>query len=77
MSRPVTTASAPTPATPAETAGRVTPNGTRLLFLLDHTTAPDRPTAHATVTDLLTGRRTGQGAPLTPDPLGVAVPRIQ
>ncbi len=49
------------------------PNGTRLLFLLDHTTAPARPTAHATVTDLLTG----QDEPITPDPLGVAVPRVQ
>ncbi|MBQ0825295.1 beta-galactosidase [Streptomyces tagetis] len=60
-----------------ETAARVTPDGTRLLFVLNHHTAPARPPAHAAVTDLLTGRRHAAGEPLALDPLGVAVLRPQ
>ncbi|MFF7484819.1 beta-galactosidase [Streptomyces luteogriseus] len=56
-----------------ETATRVAPDGTRLLFLLNHAPEPARLTAHATVTDLLTGKRTGRGEPLELDPLGVAI----
>jgi beta-galactosidase len=56
-----------------ETATRVAPDGTRLLFLLNHTREPARPTAHTTATDLLTGKRVEQGEPLVLDPLGVAV----
>ncbi|MFD5834591.1 beta-galactosidase [Streptomyces collinus] len=56
-----------------ETATRVTPDGTRLLFLLNHAPEPARLTAHATATDLLTGKRLDQGEPLVLDPWGVAV----
>ncbi|MFH9584649.1 beta-galactosidase [Streptomyces luteogriseus] len=56
-----------------EAATRVAPDGTRLLFLLNHAPEPARLTAHATVTDLLTGKRTGRGEPLELDPLGVAI----
>lgn len=59
-----------------ETAARVAPDGTRLLFLLNHSTEPARPTARDTVTDLLTGKRTERGEPLGLDPLGVAVLRL-
>ncbi|MFG3246370.1 beta-galactosidase [Streptomyces sp. NPDC048187] len=59
-----------------ETATRVTPDGTRLLFLLNHAPEPARLTAHATATDLLTGKRADRGAPFTLDPHGVAVLRI-
>ncbi|MGW0823108.1 beta-galactosidase trimerization domain-containing protein [Streptomyces sp. NPDC002845] len=60
-----------------ETATRVAPDGTTLLFLLNHTSEPAHLTAHATATDLLTGKRAEQGEPLTLDPLGVAVLRTQ
>lgn len=60
-----------------ETAHRTVPDGTRLLFLLNHTTRPVRPTAHAAATDLLTGKPVAQGEPLALDPLGVAVLRLQ
>ncbi|WP_043494007.1 beta-galactosidase trimerization domain-containing protein, partial [Streptomyces viridosporus] len=60
-----------------ETAARVAPDGTRLLFLLNHSTEPARPTARDTVTDLLTGKRTERGEPLGLDPLGVAVLRLE
>ncbi|MDX3246477.1 beta-galactosidase [Streptomyces sp. ME18-1-4] len=60
-----------------ETATRVAPDGTRLLFLLNHAPETARLTAHATATDLLTGKRSEQGAPLTLDPLGVAILRLQ
>jgi beta-galactosidase len=60
-----------------ETATRITPDGTRLVFLLNHTACAARLKAHATVTDLLTGKRTEAGAPLTLDPRGVAVLRRQ
>ncbi len=56
-----------------ETATRVAPDGTRLLFLLNHAPEPARLTAHATATDLLTGKRVDEGAPLVLDPLGVAI----
>lgn len=58
-----------------ETATRVAPDGTRLLFLLNHAPETAHLTAHATVTDLLTGKRIEQGGPLSLDPLGVAVLR--
>lgn len=60
-----------------ETATRIAPDGTRLLFLLNHAPAPARLTAHTTATDLLTGKRAEQGEPLTLDPLGTAILRIQ
>ncbi|WP_432135928.1 MULTISPECIES: Beta-galactosidase C-terminal domain [unclassified Streptomyces] len=60
-----------------ETATRVTPDGDRLLFLLDHTTRPAALTAHAAAGDLLTGKRVDQGDPLDLDPLGVSVLRLQ
>ncbi|MFJ4620151.1 beta-galactosidase [Streptomyces sp. NPDC088812] len=60
-----------------ETAHRVTPDGTRLLFLLNHAPEPAPLTAHTDATDLLTGKRIERGAPLTLDPLGVAVLRLQ
>ncbi|MFC8145775.1 beta-galactosidase [Streptomyces paradoxus] len=56
-----------------ETATRVAPDGTRLLFLLNHAPGPVHLTAHATATDLLTGKRLDQGEPLVLDPLGVAI----
>ncbi|GHC54684.1 beta-galactosidase [Streptomyces violaceochromogenes] len=56
-----------------ETATRVAPDGTRLLFLLNHAPEPARLTAHATATDLLTGKRLDQGEPLVLDPWGVAI----
>ncbi|MFG2551196.1 beta-galactosidase [Streptomyces sp. NPDC048581] len=56
-----------------ETATRIAPDGTRLLFLLNHAPEPAHLTAHTTATDLLTGKRTQEGEPLTLDPLGVAV----
>jgi beta-galactosidase len=60
-----------------ETATRVAPDGTRLLFLLNHAPEPARLTAHANATDLLTGKRVAQGEPLTLDPLGTVILRIQ
>ncbi|MGW6904423.1 beta-galactosidase [Streptomyces sp. NPDC054940] len=56
-----------------ETATRIAPDGTRLLFLLNHAPEPAHLTAHTTAIDLLTGKRTEEGEPLTLDPLGVAV----
>jgi beta-galactosidase len=60
-----------------ETATRVAPDGTRLLFLLNHTPDPAHLTAHTTATDLLTGKRIEEGEPLTLDPLGTAILRMQ
>ncbi|MFE3033883.1 beta-galactosidase [Streptomyces canus] len=60
-----------------ETATRVAPDGTRLRFLLNHTAEPVQLTAHDTATDLLTGKRTEAGDPLTLDPRGIAVLRLQ
>ncbi|MFJ4282102.1 beta-galactosidase [Streptomyces massasporeus] len=56
-----------------ETATRVAPDGTRLLFVLNHSPQPARLTARATATDLLTGKRVDQGEPLVLDPWGVAI----
>lgn len=56
-----------------ETATRVAPDGTRLLFLLNHSPEPVHLTAHTTATDLLTGKRVDQGEPLVLDPCGVAI----
>ncbi len=56
-----------------ETATRVTPDGTPLLFLLNHAPEPARLTARTTASDLLTGKRVEQGDPLVLDPLGVAI----
>ncbi|MEU0025898.1 beta-galactosidase [Streptomyces sp. NPDC006335] len=60
-----------------ETATRVAPDGTRLLFLLNHTDHTAEVKAHTTATDLLTGERTEAGSPFTLDPRGVAVLRLQ
>jgi beta-galactosidase len=60
-----------------ETATRIAPDGTRLVFLLNHAPETAHLTAHTTATDLLTGKRVEQGEPLTLDPLGTAVLRIQ
>ncbi|MEU0207210.1 beta-galactosidase [Streptomyces canus] len=60
-----------------ETAARIAPDGTRLLFLLNHSAQPAGLTAHTTATDLLSGKKVEAGAPLTLDPLGVAVLRAQ
>ncbi|MBB6417409.1 beta-galactosidase GanA [Streptomyces sp. AK010] len=56
-----------------ETATRVAPDGTRLLFLLGHSPEPARLITHTTTTDLLTGKRVDQGEPLVLDPFGVAI----
>ncbi|MET9580037.1 beta-galactosidase [Streptomyces massasporeus] len=56
-----------------ETATRVAPDGTRLLFLLNHSPEPARLTARTTATDLLTGKRVDQGETLVLDPFGVAI----
>ncbi|MER5834315.1 beta-galactosidase [Streptomyces sp. NPDC002130] len=56
-----------------ETATRVAPDGTRLLFLLNHAPEPAHLTALDTATDLLTGKRVDEGEPLVLDPLGVAI----
>ncbi|MFF5366911.1 beta-galactosidase [Streptomyces sp. NPDC013187] len=56
-----------------ETASRVTPDGTRLLFLLNHACEPAHLTALGTATDLLSGKRVDGGQPLVLDPLGVAI----
>lgn len=45
-----------------ETATRVAPDGTRLLFLLNHAPEPAHVTAHTTATDLLTGKRVEEGS---------------
>ncbi|KUM85221.1 MULTISPECIES: beta-galactosidase [Streptomyces] len=60
-----------------ETANRTAADGTRLLFLLNHTDETAELKAHTGATDLLTGRRTEAGAPFALDPRGVAVLRLQ
>lgn len=60
-----------------ETATRVSADGTRLLFILNHADEPARLKAHTTATDLLTGKQTEADAPLALDPRGVAVLRLQ
>ncbi|MFD5258676.1 beta-galactosidase [Streptomyces bobili] len=62
--------------TAVETATRITPDGTGLLFLLHHATTTARLTAHAAATDLLTGERVDEGDCLTLGPLDVAVLRL-
>ncbi|MFC9427126.1 beta-galactosidase [Streptomyces sp. NPDC056987] len=58
-----------------ETAARTAPDGTRLLFLLNHAPEPVSVTAHTTAVDLLTGKRAERGETLTLDPYGVRVLR--
>ncbi|MBO1330939.1 beta-galactosidase [Streptomyces sp. VRA16 Mangrove soil] len=60
-----------------ETAHRVAPDGTRLLFLLNHATQEAELSAHAAAADVLTGKRYEPGEPFTLDPLGVALLRVQ
>jgi len=58
-----------------ETAVRVAPDGTRLLFLLNHGTEPAELTAREPGVDLLTGDRVEPGQPITVDAVGVMVLR--
>jgi len=58
-----------------ETAVRVTPDGTRLLFLLNHGAEPLDMPARTGGVDLLTGKRIDEGQPLVLDPCGVIVLR--
>jgi beta-galactosidase len=58
-----------------ESATRVAPDGTRLLFLLNHAAAPVNVDAHTSGVDLLTGTRIEPGQPLRLDPRGVLVLR--
>jgi beta-galactosidase len=60
-----------------ETATRIAPDGTRLLFLLNHAPESAHLIAHTTATDLLTGKRAEEGQSLTLEPLGTAILRIQ
>ncbi|MES5818516.1 beta-galactosidase [Streptomyces sp. RG80] len=60
-----------------EAATRIAPDGTRLLFLLNHTEEAAHLKACTSATDLLTGKQTEAGAPFTLDPRGVAVLRLQ
>ncbi|MBC9712784.1 beta-galactosidase [Streptomyces sp. TRM66268-LWL] len=59
-----------------ESSRRVTPDGTELHFLLNHTAATAELTAHSSATDLLTGKPYEPGDPFTLGPLGVAVLRL-
>jgi beta-galactosidase len=56
-----------------ETAVRVTADGTRLLFLLNHGAEPVDVVARADGVDLLTGDRIGAGQPIGLSPRGVVV----
>ncbi|MGC9665323.1 beta-galactosidase [Planosporangium sp. 12N6] len=58
-----------------ETAVRVTPDGTRLLFLLNHRAEPVEVPARVDGVDLLTGARVENGQPLRLDPYGVMILR--
>jgi beta-galactosidase len=58
-----------------ETAVRVTPDGARLRFLLNHAASPVEVPARTGGVDLLTGERVESGQPLTLDPRGVMVLR--
>ncbi|MEV6813214.1 beta-galactosidase [Micromonospora sp. NPDC051296] len=60
-----------------ETAVRVTADGTRLLFLLNHDAEPVQVTATASGVDLLTGTRVESGRPLRLDGHGVLVVRAE
>ena len=59
-----------------ETAVRVTPDGTRLLFLLNHRAEPVDVVAHPGGVDLLTGGRIDRGQPICLGPRGVVVLRV-
>ncbi|WP_329118530.1 beta-galactosidase [Streptomyces sp. NBC_01465] len=59
--------------TTIETANRLTPDGRRLLFLLNHTGQQAELEVQEPATSLLTGEHLKQGDPLTLDPYGVAV----
>jgi beta-galactosidase len=58
-----------------ETAVRVAPDGTRLMFLLNHGTDPASITASIGGVDLLSGDIIGYGQPLTLQPRGVLILR--
>jgi beta-galactosidase len=58
-----------------ETAARIAPDGTRLLFLLNHRAEPVQVPACVTGTDLLTGASVECGQTITLDPYGVLVLR--
>ncbi|HKT02075.1 MAG TPA: beta-galactosidase [Rugosimonospora sp.] len=58
-----------------ETAARVAPDGTRLLFLLNHRREPVSVESRVDGVDLLTGVRVRCGEPLRLDPYGVLVLR--
>jgi beta-galactosidase len=58
-----------------ETAVRVAPDGTRLLFLLNHRAEPVHVPARAAGTDLLSGDRVDLGQQICLDPYGVMVLR--
>ncbi|WP_328874382.1 beta-galactosidase [Streptomyces sp. NBC_00287] len=59
-----------------ETATRVAPDGTRLLFVLNHDSEAVQLTATASSIDLLTGKRVEEHDPFTLDPVGVAILRL-
>lgn len=59
-----------------ETSVRVTPDGARLLFLLNHRDAALELTAEHSADDLLSGARIKQGEQLTLEPRGVKVLRL-
>jgi beta-galactosidase len=56
-----------------ETAVRVAPDGTRLLFLLNHRPEPVEVEARASGIDLLSGDRISHGQPIRLDAYGVAI----
>jgi beta-galactosidase len=58
-----------------ETAVRIAPDGTRLLFLLNHGAGPVEISARGGGVDLLSGDRVERGQPIGIDPLGVMVLR--
>jgi beta-galactosidase len=58
-----------------ETATRVAPDGTRLLFLLNHRATPVEVTADVGGVDLLTGALVERGGPISLGPRGVMVLR--
>jgi beta-galactosidase len=58
-----------------ETAVRVTPDGARLLFLLNHRSEPVEVPARGAGVDLLTGARVEPGGPISLEPRGVMVLR--
>jgi len=56
-----------------ESAERVTPDGSRLLFLLNHKAEPLEVEAQHSGTDLLTGASVEKGEPMRFEPCGVKV----